>query len=97
MELFKLCDSDDNIITENETESWCWKYIMDYAKSKDLGYYYRKSMLDDGTEVIDYGSHTHFFYIKSERVDAERTCARYEVLDDDDWCKQNILVSNACV
>lgn len=26
-------------------------------------YYYRQSMLEDGEIWLDYGSHTHFFYI----------------------------------
>lgn len=67
MELFKLWDSDDNIVAENATEKYCWDYISKYAKERNLGYYYRSNLLEDGTQYIDYGSHSHFFYMKSER------------------------------
>jgi hypothetical protein len=83
MELFKLWDSDGNIIAENATEQYCNTYIREYAKERGLGLYYRGHLLQDGTHWIDYGSHTHFFYMKSERLEVERSCARYEVLDDE--------------
>lgn len=84
MELFKLWDSDGNIIAENATEEYCHTYVQNYAKARNLGYYYRGHLLEDGTHVTDYGSHTHFFYMKSERLEQERTCARYDLAEEDD-------------
>ncbi len=86
MELFKLWDSDGNIVAKNATESWCWEYIRNYAKARNLGYYYRSNLSADGVQEIDYGSHTHFFYLKEVKweVEQEHTCARYEVLDNEE-------------
>lgn len=69
MELFTLTDSDGKLIAENATESFCNTYIMNYAKERNLGFYYRGHLLQDGTHWIDYGSHTHFFLMRSERLD----------------------------
>lgn len=68
MELFKLWDSDGNTVAENATEEYCWKLIKDHAESKNLGLYYRMHQTSLGEIYIDYGSHFHFFYMKSERA-----------------------------
>lgn len=62
--MYKLWDSKDNVIYENATHDECWEHIRNYAKARNHGYYYRSNLLEDNTQQIDYGSHTHFFYIK---------------------------------
>jgi len=65
IELFKLWDSNDIVYAENSTHDECWEHIKNYAKKHNLGYYYRNNLLEDNLQKIDYGSHTHFFYLKS--------------------------------
>lgn len=67
MELFRLKDNKGVVYAEHATEEYCNKIISDYAKSKNLGHYYRTNILEDGSFWIDYGSHTHFFHLISER------------------------------
>lgn len=71
--MYKLWDSNDTLICEYCTHDECWEKISTYAKAHNLGYYYRSNLSADGVKEIDYGSHTHFFYMKSEDL---------EVLDD---------------
>lgn len=97
-ELFKLTDNDNVIFAESATHDECWEIIKNYAKERNLGYYYRGNLLENGTQWIDYGSHTHFFLMKSERLDDEVEtdeeflkneldfAAAYEVLHDGTAC-----------
>jgi|SaaInl6LU_22_DNA_1037377.scaffolds.fasta_scaffold259015_2 hypothetical protein len=71
MELFTLRDNYGTIYAENATEAYCNKVIEDFAKASNLGLYYRTNLLDDGSHWIDYGSHTHFFILVSERSQDE--------------------------
>jgi hypothetical protein len=62
--MYKLKDSEGKIHLENETHDNVWKYIREYAKSKENGYYYIQNPLENGNIWIDYGSHTHFFILE---------------------------------
>lgn len=62
--MYKLWDSDDKVICAYCAHDECWEEISTYAKAQNHGYYYRSNLLEDGTQQIDYGSHSHFFYIK---------------------------------
>ena len=41
-------------------------YIKMWAEERNLGAYYRHTFLENGNISIDYGSHTHIFYINQE-------------------------------
>ena len=52
-------------IGEVETQGELNKLINDYIKKiKFRCYYNRQWLKDDGTLVIDYGSHTEFFFVE---------------------------------
>jgi hypothetical protein len=69
--MYKLWDSNDTLIYEYATHGECWEHISNHAKTRNLGYYYRSNLLEDGTQWIDYGSHTHFFYLKEVKYETE--------------------------
>jgi hypothetical protein len=63
--MFKVWDTSKNINVEVETIDEAHKVIDDYLKKINFkSYYTRTNFLKDNTMWIDYGSHTHFFYIK---------------------------------
>lgn len=66
---YTLKDNDGKIHLLNTTEDFCFGYMREYAKARDLGFYFRTMAKQDGTEVIDYGSHTHFFIVKENNME----------------------------
>ena len=47
-----------------QTQDEAYKRISDFLKSINYKvYYYRSRLLEDESIMIDYGSHTDFFYI----------------------------------
>jgi hypothetical protein len=63
--MFVLTDSDNINYGLFETEQEAFAEISKQLQIRDFqSYYMRQSFLEEGTIWIDYGSHTHFFYIK---------------------------------
>lgn len=62
---FLVYDTTKKIKTYTATEEEAYDVIKTYLKDINVDAdYYRQSFLDDGAIWVDYGSHTHFFYIK---------------------------------
>jgi len=67
----KLWDSNDRDFGLFETHDQAYEAISEYLKETNFkSYYYRQVCLEDKTLMIDYGSHSHFFYMR--RLDGER-------------------------
>ena len=63
--MFVLTDSDDVNYGLFETEADAYIEIQRQLDIKNFkSFYMRQTFLEEGTVWIDYGSHTHFFYIK---------------------------------
>jgi hypothetical protein len=63
--MFILTDSDDVNYGLFETEADAYIEIQRQLDIKNFkSFYMRQTFLEEGTVWIDYGSHTHFFYIK---------------------------------
>lgn len=63
--MFKVWDSSNSICKEVNTIEEAYKVIRDYIESINFkSYYWRHNFLDDGSTWVDYGSHSHFFYVK---------------------------------
>jgi hypothetical protein len=63
--MIKLTDSNKKDLGLFKTIDEVWRAIDKYLEGLDFKRYYtRVTTLEDGTLWIDYGSHTHFFYIK---------------------------------
>ena len=58
-----LIDNKGVVHLTDATEDMCFSFINKYAKSKDLGFYFRSHLLENGNIWVDYGSHSHFFEI----------------------------------
>ena len=62
--MYKLYDSDDVQYGEFRSLDECYGQIREYLKEIEFkSYYYRQNFIEDGLVKIDYGSHSHFFYI----------------------------------
>lgn len=62
--MYYLYDSDDVQYGEFISLDSCYGRIREYLQEIGFkSYYYRQNFLKDGLVEIDYGSHTHFFYI----------------------------------
>jgi len=61
---YLLIDSNDNEYGIFETVDKAFNRIKEYLESINFKiYYYRQTILENNSIWIDYGSHTHFFYI----------------------------------
>jgi uncharacterized protein with von Willebrand factor type A (vWA) domain len=62
---FRVWDTNSNIDKEVKNIEEAFSVIKEYLESINFkSYYYRKNFLEDGTIWLDYGSHSHFFFIK---------------------------------
>ena len=63
--MYLVYDNANTIKEYKNTEDEAYGVIKQYLDDTGFtSYYYRQSFADDGSIWIDYGSHTHFFYIK---------------------------------
>ena len=63
--MFMLTDNNDVNYGLFESQDAAYDEIKKRIKLLNFEvYYYRQNMLDDRTVWIDYGSHTHFFYLR---------------------------------
>lgn len=59
-----LKNIDFGILDLFETEDQAYEKIKEVLEEKKIKvYYYRSNFLEDGSIMIDYGSHTNFFYV----------------------------------
>jgi hypothetical protein len=62
--MFVLTDNNKKEFGTFDTIEKAYEKIREYLESIGFkAYYYRQSFLEDNSIWIDYGSHTHFFYI----------------------------------
>jgi hypothetical protein len=65
MKRYRVRDNTDNILEFFDTSQDAYDYIKYWLDAHDVEvYYYRQSFLEDNEISIDYGSHTHCFFIK---------------------------------
>jgi hypothetical protein len=63
--MFKVTDNKNKDYGTVETIELAWELITNYLKQINFkSYYCRQIELGSGKLWIDYGSHTHFFYIE---------------------------------
>lgn len=66
MKLYYGTDKNMKLLGEFETEQEAYKRMYEYIKEIGFKSYCQRIMVHDGTKIIDYGSHTKFFYIKEK-------------------------------
>ena len=67
MELYYGTDENMKLLGEFETIQEAYKRMYEYIKEIGFkSYYQRMWYIEKGLRVIDYGSHTKFFYIKEK-------------------------------
>ena len=67
---YVVTDSNEKEYGRTDTEEQAFKLIREaVAKSGFTSYYTRVNILESGKLWIDYGSHTHFFFIEKEEVE----------------------------
>ena len=72
--MIKLTDSNKKDYGLFQTIDEVWRAIDNHLKDTNFKRYYtRVTTLEDGTLWIDYGSHTHFFYIKEGERESNGT------------------------
>ena len=65
MAKFKVWDTNEKIYGEFDSIEDAYKEIQKYTVENNIDvFYYRQNLLKDGSIYVDYGSYTHFFYIK---------------------------------
>lgn len=64
MKLYHGTDENMKLLGEFETEQEAYKRMYEYIKEIGFKSYCQRFWVHDGTKIIDYGSHTKFFYIK---------------------------------
>ena len=63
--MYLVYDSNKEIEDYVSNEEDAYAIIKEFLEDINFkSYYYRQNFLDDGTIMVDYGAHTHFFYIK---------------------------------
>lgn len=71
--IVKLWDNKNEEHGLFESMEEAYKQIQRYTVANKIDvFYYRQNLLKDGTIMVDYGSHTHLFYMK-EIDDSEET------------------------
>jgi hypothetical protein len=64
--MFRLYDNNEKEYGLFTSYDAAWKAMISYLDEIQFKYYYfRQSLLEDGTSWVDYGSHSHFFYIEN--------------------------------
>jgi len=81
----KVWDSTEKVYAENiETIDEAFAVIAKYLEDLHFkSYYYRQNLLDDKAVQIDYGSHTHFFYMQDQ--DGEHIFPVEQVFSKDEF------------
>ena len=65
---YVVTDSSGKEYGRTDTEEQAFKLISESVASTGFtSYYHRVTPLENGKLWIDYGSHTHFFYIEKEK------------------------------
>lgn len=68
--MFTLKNEQYNINETFDTQEQAYKRISEFLKSIGFkSYYYRSAFLEDDRIMVDYGSHTNFFYISVQEGD----------------------------
>ena len=63
--MFRLYDNYNVEYGTFETVELCYDKIKDeLVKANFKSYYYRQNLIDNKIIWVDYGSHTHFFFIE---------------------------------
>lgn len=81
----KVWDSNKKVYTKNaKTIDEAFDVVREYLlKTGFDSYYYRQNLLDNKTVEVDYGSHTHFFYMQDQ--DGEHIFPTEQVFGADEF------------
>lgn len=64
MAMYKIYDSTETVVAYVDTEKDAYDFLSSYLDEIGFtSYYLRTILLEDRRTMIDYGSHTHFFYL----------------------------------
>jgi hypothetical protein len=62
---YRVRDNTDNVLEFFDTSKDAYEYVQYWLDAHEIkAPYYRQSFLEDNEISIDYGSHTHCFFIK---------------------------------